>query len=46
VLNGPSPSQQERRNIEKYIKVQRPDILPSTEIHTGWAFESSIDIPI
>jgi hypothetical protein len=46
VLNGPSPGPMERRNIEKYIKVQRPDIMPSTEIHTGWGFESSIDIHI
>jgi hypothetical protein len=46
VLNGPSPNPEERRNIEKYIKVKRPDILPPGEIQTGWGFESSIDIPI
>lgn len=43
VLNGPAPSQPERRNIEKYLKVIRPDILRE-EVHTGWALESSIDI--
>lgn len=45
VLSGRAPSRQERRNIEKYLKVIRPDILRD-EVHTGWALESSIDIPI
>lgn len=45
VLSGPAPNRMERRNIEKYLKVIRPDILRD-EVRTGWALESSIDIPI
>lgn len=43
VLSGRAPNQMERRNIEKYLKVIRPDIMRD-EVHTGWALESSIDI--
>jgi len=44
-ISGPAPSREERRNIEKWIRVVRPEVLRE-HIHTGWAIESSIDIPI
>jgi hypothetical protein len=45
VLSGRAPDPMERRNIEKYLKVIRPDILRD-EVHTGWALEACIDIAI
>jgi len=44
-ISGPAPSREERRNIEKWIRVVRPEVLRE-HIHTGWAIESSIDIAI
>lgn len=43
VLEGPSPNAQERRNIEKYLKYKRPDIIRD-EIITGWGIQGAIDL--
>jgi hypothetical protein len=43
ILEGPGISRMERSNIEKFLKVKRPDIIRD-ETKTGWGIESSIDL--
>lgn len=45
ILSGPALSQQERRNVEKYLRVVRPDIVPEHVI-SGWGIEASIDLSL
>jgi hypothetical protein len=43
ILQGPGLSRLERRNIEKFLKYKRPDIVRD-ETHTGWGIEAAIDL--
>ena len=43
ILEGPGLSVQERRNVEKFLKYKRPDIIRD-EIKTGWGIEAAIDL--
>jgi len=43
ILHGPGSSTAERRNVEKFLKVIRPDIIRE-ETRTGWGIEASIDL--
>ena len=43
--DGAAPSQEERRNIEKFLRYKRPDIVHPT-IQTGWGIQSSLDLPL
>lgn len=44
-LQGPGLSAIERRNIEKFLKYKRPDIIRD-ETSTGWGIEGSIDLSL
>lgn len=43
ILEGPALNAQERRNLEKYLKYKRPDIIRD-EVMTGWGIEAAIDL--
>ena len=43
--DGRAPSQEERANIEKFLRYKRPDIVHPT-ITTGWGIQSALDLPM
>lgn len=43
IKQGPGISADERRNVEKFLKIKRPDIIRD-DTHTGWGIEASIDL--
>ena len=44
-LNGIPPTQQERRNLEKFMHYKHPEIMNET-IQTGWGIEYAMEIPL
>jgi len=44
-LDGRAPSPAERRNIEKFLRYKRPDIVHPT-VTTGWGIQSALDLPM